>query len=176
MTLPATLRLRDGTPVLLRSAQPGDAEAHIANSNEIMGERVYLMSESFRYGLEEIRSQFREADPSRELWLVAEVDGRVVGGADFRRGRWEKNAHTGELGLALRKEWRGRGLGEALLREGISWARASGIRKLKLGVFATNTAAIALYRKLGFQEEARLKGEVILNGAPADEVLMALWL
>ncbi|MDE2046596.1 MAG: GNAT family N-acetyltransferase, partial [Thermoplasmata archaeon] len=51
-----------------------------------------------------------------------------------------------------------------------------GIRKLKLRVFATNQRAQKLYRALGFVEEARLRGEVIIEGRVVDDVLMALWL
>ena len=54
------------------------------------------------------------------------------------------------------KEWRGRGVGSALLGAAIEWARSEGLHKLSLSVFAHNEAAIALYRKLGFVEEGRL--------------------
>ncbi len=176
MALPRTVRLRDGSAVLIRRATPEDAEAHIANTAAIASERVYLMTETFTRSVEEIRQQFREADPLAVLWLVAELDGRVVGGANFMRGRWAKNAHTAELGVALLPAARGRGIGEALMHEGIEWARSIGVRKLKLGVFATNERAIALYRKLGFEEEARLKGEAILASGPTDEIRMVRWL
>lgn len=176
MALPCSARLRDGGTVLIRRATPEDAEVHVANFGTIAAERVFLMTETLTRPIDEVRRQFREADPRAALWLVAEVDGRVVGGADFRRGRWAKNAHTATLGMGLPPEMRGRGIGEALLRQGIEWARSVGIRKLKLGVFASNDRAVALYRKLGFTEEARLKGDVVLDGRPTDEILMALWL
>jgi RimJ/RimL family protein N-acetyltransferase len=176
MPLPSTVRLKGGGTASIRLARAEDAEAHLENWAAIGAERVYVMTEKLRRSVEEVRTQFRDADPRSELWLVAEVDGRVVGGANFRRGRWMKNAHTAELGVAIRKEFRGRGIGEALMRAGIEWARGVGIRKLKLGVFATNTAARALYRKLEFEEEAHLKAEIILDGQSVDEVLMARWL
>jgi RimJ/RimL family protein N-acetyltransferase len=176
VTLPRTVRLRDGGTVIVRRATPEDAETHIANTHSIAGERVYMMTETFARSVEEIRQQFRDADPRSALWLVAELDGRVVGGANVARGRWSKSAHTADLGVALLPGARGRGIGDALLREGIEWARSVGIRKLKLGVFASNERALALYRKLGFVEEARLKDEVVLDGRPTDEVLMVLWL
>jgi RimJ/RimL family protein N-acetyltransferase len=59
---------------------------------------------------------------------------------------------------------------------GLAWVRTSGVRKLTLGVFATNEVALRLYRRLGFPEEGRLRGQVILDGVPVDEILMALWL
>ncbi len=61
----------------------------------------------------------------------------------------------GEIGMAVAREWRGRGVGSALLTAGIDWARERGLHKLSLGVFAHNAAAIALYRKFGFVDEGR---------------------
>jgi RimJ/RimL family protein N-acetyltransferase len=61
----------------------------------------------------------------------------------------------GEIGMAVAREWRGRGVGSALLAAAIDWAREVGLHKLSLGVFVHNAAAIALYRKFGFVEEGR---------------------
>jgi RimJ/RimL family protein N-acetyltransferase len=61
----------------------------------------------------------------------------------------------GDIGMAVAREWRGRGVGSALLAAAVEWARERGLHKLSLGVFPHNTAAIALYRKFGFVEEGR---------------------
>jgi RimJ/RimL family protein N-acetyltransferase len=61
----------------------------------------------------------------------------------------------GELGMAVAREWRGRGVGSALLAAGIDWARERDLHKVTLAVFPHNTAAIALYEKFGFVEEGR---------------------
>lgn len=176
MPLPAAHRLRAGGRVVIRRARPEDAEAHIANTNRIASERIFLMTERFQRTVEEIRVQFETADPRSALWLVAEVDGAIVGGANVRRGMWSKNAHTAEFGVAVLPEFRGRGIGEHLTRESLAWSRGVGIRKVRLGVFASNAAAIGLYRKLGFREEARLRDEVMIEGRPVDEILMSRWL
>jgi RimJ/RimL family protein N-acetyltransferase len=61
-----------------------------------------------------------------------------------------------DVGMAVAREWRGRGVGSALMAAGIEWARErGGLHKLSLSVFAHNDAAIALYRKFGFVEEGR---------------------
>jgi RimJ/RimL family protein N-acetyltransferase len=68
----------------------------------------------------------------------------------------EPNRHGyGELGMAIVREWRGRGVGSALMAAAIEWAREQGLHKLSLGVWPHNAAAIALYRKFGFVEEGR---------------------
>lgn len=60
-----------------------------------------------------------------------------------------------DFGMAVAKEWRGRGVGSALVAAAIEWAREHGLHKLCLSVFPHNAAAIALYCKHGFVEEGR---------------------
>ena len=61
----------------------------------------------------------------------------------------------GEIGMLVASEWRGRGVGSALIEAAIECARERGLHKLSLSVFAHNTAAIALYHKFGFVDEGR---------------------
>lgn len=61
----------------------------------------------------------------------------------------------GEFGMLVDRDWRGRGVGSALVRAAIGLAREQGLHKLSLEVFARNAAGIALYRKCGFLEEGR---------------------
>ncbi len=83
--------------------------------------------------------------------LVAVAAAEIVGSLHLDRSRHG----FGEIGMAVAREWRGRGVGSALLAVAIEGARERGLHKLSLGVFAHNAAAIALYRKFGFVEEGR---------------------
>jgi L-amino acid N-acyltransferase YncA len=83
--------------------------------------------------------------------IVAVADGEVVGSVHVELSRHG----FGELGMAVVREQRGRGIGSALLAAAIDFARERGLHKLILAVFAHNAAAIALYRKHGFVEEGR---------------------
>ena len=83
--------------------------------------------------------------------LVAVVGGEIVGSLHVERSRFG----FGELGMSVAREWRGRGVGSALLAAAIEWAREQDMHKLSLSVFPHNAAAIALYRKFGFVEEGR---------------------
>ena len=81
----------------------------------------------------------------------------------------------GEIGMLVHRDWRGRGVGSALLREAISRARDQGLNKLSLEVFAHNTAAIALYRRCGFTEEGRRVGQYRrASGELWDSIIMGL--
>jgi RimJ/RimL family protein N-acetyltransferase len=103
--------------------------------------------------------------------VVAVADGQVVGMIHV-----EVSRHGfGELGMLVGRDWRGRGVGSALLREAIGWARGQGLHKLSLEVFAHNTSAIALYRKCGFAEEGRRAGQYRrASGELWDSIVMGL--
>ena len=93
----------------------------------------------------------RAASWTIEETLVADAGGTVVGSIHIERSRYG----FAEIGMAVAREWRGRGVGSALLAAAVDWARAEGMHKLSLGVWPHNAAAIALYRKFGFVEEGR---------------------
>ena len=93
----------------------------------------------------------RAAVMSLEGTFVAIADGDVIGSIHTNANRHG----YGEIGMYVVREWRGRGVGTALVAASIDWARAQGLHKLSLSVFPHNAAGIALYRKLGFVEEGR---------------------
>jgi len=84
--------------------------------------------------------------------LIALAQGAIVGEVRIDPS-W---MGFGEIGMMVAADWRGRGVGTALVAAAIEWARARGLHKLALSVFPHNDAAIALYRKSGFVEEGRL--------------------
>jgi ribosomal protein S18 acetylase RimI-like enzyme len=83
--------------------------------------------------------------------LIAVAGEQVIGSIHIDASRFG----YGEIGMAVLREWRGRGVGSALMEAAIAWARERGLHKLSLGVFPHNDAGIALYRKFGFVEEGR---------------------
>jgi RimJ/RimL family protein N-acetyltransferase len=94
----------------------------------------------------------RAAGYELDSTLVAVIDGDIVGELHVDASSFG----FGELGMLVSADWRGRGVGSALVAAAIEWARARGLHKLTLSVFPHNEAAIALYRKFGFVEEGRL--------------------
>jgi putative acetyltransferase len=102
--------------------------------------------------------------------------GRVVGHVYVQREAHPVTRHVATLGIGVAPDWRGRGVGAALMAEGIRWARSVGVERLMLSVFPHNTAAIALYRKFGFIDEGRLVRHSRKSTGDEDEILMATWL
>jgi RimJ/RimL family protein N-acetyltransferase len=103
--------------------------------------------------------------------MVAVADGQVVGMIHTGVTRYG----VGELGMLVEREWRGRGVGSALIQATIAWARGQGLHKLSLEVWTHNAAAIALYRKCGFVEEGRrVKHYRRASGELWDSLIMGL--
>lgn len=109
----------------------------------------------------------RSADAS----AVAVAGTRIIGGIHVDASRHG----FGELGMMVDRDWRGRGVGTALVRAAIDWARGQGLHKLCLEVFPHNTAGIALYTKCGFAEEGRRVEQYRrANGELWDAIVMGL--
>jgi RimJ/RimL family protein N-acetyltransferase len=83
----------------------------------------------------------------------------------------------GEIGMMVARDWRGRGVGSALVAAAIEWGRDHGLHKLTLSLFPHNEAAIRLYRKFGFAEEGRRVKQIRrANGEIWDLIEMGLQL
>ena len=78
--------------------------------------------------------------------LVALARDEVVGGLHVEQSSFG----FGEIGIMVAHDWRGLGVGSALVAAGIEWGREHGLHKLTMSVFPHNEAALALYRKFGF--------------------------
>ncbi|MEO8741261.1 MAG: GNAT family protein [Casimicrobiaceae bacterium] len=91
--------------------------------------------------------------------VVADDGSSIVGWCDIRRDTVPSYAHDAMMGMGLRAANRRHGLGERLLCSALDLARAVGIERVSLSVYAKNTAAQALYRKVGFVHEGtRVRG------------------
>jgi RimJ/RimL family protein N-acetyltransferase len=176
MALPTRVRLKDGRSALVRRATPDDAASITEFVNLVGAERRFVLRERATWTLDEERATLAAATGEYTVFFVAELSGQLAGLINLSRGRWPKDSHVAEFGMSCRPDCRGVGLGTALLSTGIQWARSVGVRKLTLEVFASNDRAIQLYRKAGFAEEARLRGQYIIEQEPVDSLLMALWL
>jgi ribosomal protein S18 acetylase RimI-like enzyme len=101
-----------------------------------------------------------------------EDDGKLVGWATIRpeRNQYEGFQHCGKLSMGVRKGYRDRGYGRALLNHVLANTRFS---RVELEVFGTNYNAIGLYESVGFVREGCKVGARVLDGLPQDIVLMA---
>ena len=99
----------------------------------------------------------------------------VVGLVDIVGGLADFDRHQGTLGISVARDWRGKGLGRALMEAAIAEAKSwPGFCRIELICVTWNTNAIALYESLGFAIEGRKRKAVKFRGRAEDEFLMAL--
>ena len=155
------------TQFVVRPALAGDARAMAESFAAVAEERDGIATEP-PVDIEGRAALFgRSTDGS----VVAVAGGRIIGLLHV-----EVSRHGfGEFGMLVDRDWRGRGVGSALVQAAIGWARGQGLHKLCLEVFAHNTAAIALYRKSGFVEEGRrVRQYRRASGELWDSIIMGL--
>ncbi|WP_164988925.1 GNAT family N-acetyltransferase [Fictibacillus sp. S7] len=105
--------------------------------------------------------------------LLALSGDRVCGAFSYRiPTHLESNQHVAELALAIHPDFQGRGVAQALMKEGEEWMKRLGKTKLSLRVMATNPRAIRFYEKCGFIRQGVLVNEFRINGQYVDDIMM----
>ena len=116
---------------------------------------------------------FTESIQSDDQLRLVAVDGeRVVGNLSLN----PTSPGILYLGMTIDADYRGQGIGTAMMVAALEWARAQpGVHKVELEVWPHNAAGIALYRKVGFEVEGRRRRHYRRrNGELWDAILMAL--
>jgi L-phenylalanine/L-methionine N-acetyltransferase len=125
--------------------------------------------------------------PSRELWkqrlatkapqdriLVAVVADEVVGNLGLHPAVNARRSHVAGIGMAVRDDSQGKGVGTALLKAAIDLAdNWLNLLRLELTVFTDNEAAQRLYRSHGFVTEGTHRAYALRHGRYVDAFAMA---
>jgi RimJ/RimL family protein N-acetyltransferase len=132
---------------VVRPARAADGRAQAKLFAAVAEERDGIATEP-PVDIDARAAQFaRSADTS----IVAVAGGRIIGGINL-----EVSRHGfADIGMNVDRDWRGHGVGTALMQAAIELARSQGLHKLCLEVYPHNAAGIALYAKCGFVEEGR---------------------
>lgn len=158
-------------PVEIRPAEPADDVA-IAAVLRQRGVVENLLQSSWSSLDAVSRMLAQRTEPLCDV--VASIDGRIVGNAAVSVQASARRRHVGVLAIFVAAEAQGRGVGDALMRSVLEWSdRWAGLLRVELGVNADNAAAIALYRKHGFELEATERSHSLRDGAYVDGLFMA---
>ncbi len=116
---------------------------------------------------------YEDSIAERTLFLVAEVEGKIVGFTRCVGNKLSRFRHKAEFGICVSKEYWGYGIGKVLLENILIWADTAGIEKISLTVIETNIKAIQLYKKYRFVEEGLLiKDRIHKDGNYYNTVIM----
>ncbi len=158
--------------ILIRQSEVSDAEAiHRINTAP---KAVWGTLQVPYTSVEKYRKRIAER-PEGRYHLLAVVDDEPVGnlglGVMINNPR---RSHVGEIGMSVRDDWQGKGVGTALMQGAVDLAdKWLNLKRLELTVFTDNPAALALYTKFGFEKEGILRGYAFRDGVYVDAYTMA---
>ena len=157
---------------MIRHAQPEDLAAIVEIYNATVPTRMST-ADTEPVTVESRVPWLAAHSPQRRPLWVAEVDGTVGGWlslSDFKAR--PGYAGTVELGVYVDERHRGRGLGRRLVEHAIANAPALGITTVLALVFAHNATSVGLLRSAGFERFGLLPQVVMLDGKPADVLVL----
>ena len=158
--------------VIVRHAEPDDYEAmhRIMSGPRAAAGTLQLPLQS----AEAWRKRLREP-PEGLFMLVACAEGEVVRnlGLETSPNR-PRVRHVGSIGMAVRDDWQGKGVGTALIGAALDLAdNWLNLMRIELRVYVDNSAAVALYKKFGFEIEGTHRRLAFRNGEYVDAYSMA---
>ena len=154
-------KTKKGKEVSIRYVCIDDTKDLLEMYNSLVKEKGYTTTVR-KFTLKEetlfIKSVLLKTVERKEIFLVAEYDGKVLGAATVEKETMPLIVHRASFGIMLKKEIRGEGVGEeltkAILREA---KRFLGVKMVTLNAFEENVPAVNLYKKLGFRQFGRLE-------------------
>ena len=162
---------RNADGIHIRAATLDDAPAIAKIYNQGIEDRVATYETEPR-SAEEQQAWLR-AVADRFPTIVAQIDGEIAGWASAGPYRTrECYRGIGEFSIYVRRDWRGRGVGDLLIAALINEAERLGLWKLLSRIFPFNAASRALCRKHGFREVGVYEKHARLDGRWLDVVIV----
>jgi phosphinothricin acetyltransferase len=149
-------------------------------------EDASAIAEIYNQGIEDRVATYetkRRSAEDQQAWLeaiagsypavVAQIDGEIIGWASAGPYR-ERECYRGigEFSMYVRRDWRGRGVGDLLVAALVTEAERLGLWKLLSRIFTFNEASRALCRKHGFREVGVYEKHACLDGRWLDVVIV----
>lgn len=107
---------------------------------------------------------------------VIRMDGQIIGELSFQvdpAHLYKKETGTAWIGITIgENSARGKGIGSSAMQFLEKQIKKQGLKRMELGVFEFNTIAIKLYKKLGFQEIARIDNFTYWEGKMWQDIRM----
>ena len=172
-----------GEPITIRPLLVEELGAYKALRDTILAQHPSAFTsdaaESVGRSADSYRDRLGLDRPRSGHFTLGAWDGAaLVGAISCERENRIKVRHVGHLiGMMVRADAQGRGVGRALLNECIATARrADGLEMLTLSVTAGNAAAITLYERLGFERYGSLPRAIRVDGVyyTKDHMVLAL--
>jgi L-amino acid N-acyltransferase YncA len=143
--------IRGGHKVVLRTPRWEDLDDLLELINSIVDEGSGMGRDekvSREEEIEWLSGLLARLERGKTLFLVAEVQGRIIAFSDINR-QIGFQRHVGVVGIGIRKDFREVGIGTAMVYVLIRQAKKMGMKILTLTAFASNGDQYTLMRRWG---------------------------
>ncbi len=145
--------------------------ALVAENADIIFNKKVTLAEERKW----LSGELEKMEKKEGIPLVPEINGEFGGlcGVSKQKG---KLSHIAKFGIAIKKKFRGTGIGTKVLLKAIEETKKQfpEVEIIELDVFATNEIAKRAYMKVGFKEVAVLPKGVKSNNKYVDRIVMYL--
>jgi GNAT superfamily N-acetyltransferase len=161
-------RLAVPSEIIIEPVEAGHAQA-LADLFE--GNRVPAVGDFFDpFPLTAEEARRIALEPRLDAYFVASTDAELIA-MSMLRG-FDEGFAVPSFGIFVDHRHHGHGIGRRLTAWTVAEARRRGCATIRLSVYVSNTAALRLYRSLGFEEQER---EIVARATGQDEkILMTL--
>lgn len=158
----------------IREVRLEDAKKYLEMLKKLDTETKYMMYEAYerKTSVEEQKKKIRENIERNNPVFIALVDERIVGFLEGRRGGANRVRHSIYIAIGVLKDYRGMGIGRALMNTIDDWSIRKNLKRIELTVICENTRALRLYKSMGYELEGIKKGGLIIDGKLVDEYYM----
>jgi RimJ/RimL family protein N-acetyltransferase len=170
---PKDITLRDGRAITLRMLQTDDEERLVEFFAALPRGSTQFLKHDVR-DAQVVKRFVGNINPDSVFSIVAvTAENEIVADATLHTVSRGWRRHIGEVRGVVAEDYRRQGLATALVRELIEHASARGVKKLKAEILDSQQGAFKVFKRMGFEEEARLKQHALdLDGQLHDILIL----
>jgi putative acetyltransferase len=162
--------------VIFRYLKRSDLEEALKFANSLIRERALIGMQKIQTLKQEkkwMSKSLKEMKQGNGVKIVVEINGRFSGSAGINRKPLDANAHVCTIGMGIHSDFRGLGIGTALMDSLIQQARdVLKCKLLELSYYEHNVIAKRVYEKCGFREVGKIPKGCHYYGKYYDEIIM----
>jgi ribosomal protein S18 acetylase RimI-like enzyme len=163
---------KDGRPILVRTAERGDAPKLHEGFRSVVDEGVWLPTFIANSHISDWVHWIDRTQHNRDILLIAFLDGEYAGHLTLQPEEWNASQHVAKLGIIVIKQCRLVGVGRSLMIASEEIGLERDFTKIILSTFEDNEVAKALYLELGYRVVGIRKNHFNMPHGFIHEVLM----
>ena len=161
----------------IREARKEDAEKVLEYTKIVGGQTNNLTFGGEGIGLtieEEENILEHVSNSDKSIFLIVCLEDEIIGVGNISAKSKDRMNHKAALGISIKKEFWGQGIGQDLLTKLIKFSKQSGLEAIELRVRSDNERAINLYNKFDFKKTGTIPLDMKIEGEYFDTDYMFL--